>query len=135
VHVEVFRLFLEAVKGASVTITNQNFSELSQLCSEFAFSRLTNELTALRGSGEFKDDHICALEDIEHLHRAVADLRSLLRQGRSQIEAAFASLRSELAASVPIPQAKAPALPISPTPSPLARVDSQIVSDFPPLFE
>jgi hypothetical protein len=65
---EVFRLFLEAVRGASVTITNQNISELSQLCTEFAFNGLANELSAFRSSPDFKDvkaadARICALED------------------------------------------------------------------------
>jgi hypothetical protein len=48
VRLEVFRLFPEAVKGASVTITNQNFSELSQLCTEFAFKGLAAELSTFR---------------------------------------------------------------------------------------
>jgi hypothetical protein len=46
VRLEVFRLFLEAIKGTSATITNQNFPELSQLCSEFVFTGLANALTA-----------------------------------------------------------------------------------------
>jgi hypothetical protein len=59
---------MEVVRGASVTITNQNFSELSQVCGEFAFPGLADELSAFGSSPDFNDAHsaegrICALEE------------------------------------------------------------------------
>jgi uncharacterized coiled-coil protein SlyX len=88
VRLDVFRLFLEAVKGTSVTITNQNVSELSQLCSEFGFSALANEISTFLASPDFKDVHsanarISALEERTLCHEF--QLEALERMVHSQI--------------------------------------------------
>jgi vacuolar-type H+-ATPase subunit I/STV1 len=90
VRPEVFQLFLDAVKGASVT--NQNFSELSQLCSEFAFKGLADELSVFRSSPAFKDAHsaearICALEERSLQHeQQIAALERIVNSETSKQE-------------------------------------------------
>jgi hypothetical protein len=42
-----FRLFLEAVSGKDIPITNENVSDLSQLCEEFSFWNLSAKVSAL----------------------------------------------------------------------------------------
>jgi hypothetical protein len=84
VQPEIFRLFLEAIKGTSATITNQNFPELSQLCSEFVFNGLANELSAFCASPDFKDaqaadTRIRVLEErIDKVENRIATLKSIL---------------------------------------------------------
>jgi hypothetical protein len=48
VPLNVLQLFLDSLKGISVTITNENVSYLSELCSEFSFNRLKDEITRFR---------------------------------------------------------------------------------------
>jgi hypothetical protein len=45
-----FSLFLEAVSGKDIQITNENVSDLSQLCDEFGFWSLSSKISAFRDS-------------------------------------------------------------------------------------
>jgi hypothetical protein len=46
----IFSLFLEAVNGRDIQITNEKVSDLSQLCDEFGFRSLFSKLSAFRDS-------------------------------------------------------------------------------------
>jgi hypothetical protein len=50
----VFREFVSALEGTTITIRNSNFSALSQLCDEFGFRELAEELGQFRDSEKFK---------------------------------------------------------------------------------
>jgi uncharacterized coiled-coil protein SlyX len=98
VRPEIFRLFLEAIQGTSATITNQNFSELSQLCSEFVFTGLANELSAFCCSPDFKDvraadARIRVLEDhLSQVEKQIAALEFQIPKQEQTAEALNAAL-------------------------------------------
>jgi hypothetical protein len=50
VTLDLFSLFLEAVSGKDIQITNENVSDLSQLCKEFGFRNLSSKLSDIRDS-------------------------------------------------------------------------------------
>jgi hypothetical protein len=56
VSVRDFQEFVSALKGTKVTVTNNNFKGLSQLCEEFRFRDLSAELSQFRESGNFTED-------------------------------------------------------------------------------
>jgi hypothetical protein len=58
VSLTVFRDFVAALEGQTVTITNDNFSGLSQLCDEFRFRALAARLSQFRESSNFKGDAV-----------------------------------------------------------------------------
>jgi hypothetical protein len=70
-----FQEFVAALEGKTVTIKNDNFRGLSQLCQEFGFQDLATQLSQFRESGDFKEDDVrlSALEErMERLEALVA---------------------------------------------------------------
>jgi hypothetical protein len=68
VGAEAFRVFAEAIKGTSPEITKENCSDLFQLCEEFGFSSLLEEVKAFRSQhfsdcGESFRERIFSLEE------------------------------------------------------------------------
>jgi hypothetical protein len=55
VSLMVFREFVSALGGRFVTITNDNFRGLSELCDEFRFRELAVALAQFRDSDNFKE--------------------------------------------------------------------------------
>jgi hypothetical protein len=51
-----FQAFVSALKGTTVTVTNNNFKGLSKLCEEFRFRDLSTQLSQFRESGNFAED-------------------------------------------------------------------------------
>jgi hypothetical protein len=93
VPVGVFRLFLEAVKGNDIQITNENVSGLSRLCEEFGLWSLSSKLSVFRDSPSFKDS-------------ADAGARSrisALEEGDSQQERRLAALGAKLSQVAQLP--------------------------------
>jgi uncharacterized coiled-coil protein SlyX len=162
VRLEIFLLFLEAVKGTSVIITNQNISDLSQLCTEFGFHGLANEISDFLSSSDFNDAHsaegrICALEEhvllqdrqIERLELIVNSHLPKQDQTAQALTAALARLSQvegelvRLAKPTPKTEPPPPVLPIpkaeppspppqGPSPPPLTPVKALPVSPPPP---
>jgi hypothetical protein len=96
VGLDVFRLFLEAIKGTSATITNQSFAELSELCSEFVFNGLANELSAFRASPGFQD-----AQTADKRIRDLEDQISLLITQTAKYEERIAALEGVVNSQVP----------------------------------
>jgi hypothetical protein len=76
VSLSIFREFLSALEGNAINVTDTNFTELHQLCSEFGFSELAAKLSAFRPSMDFKptddtNERIAALEENANQHSHV----------------------------------------------------------------
>jgi hypothetical protein len=141
-HLDVFRLFLDAVKGISVTITNQNISDLSQLCAEFRFTSLAEELSAFRGSPSFKEAEAAQarIRDIEKRIAALEQTVNLqmrkLKQTTQALNSALGRLSQlELIVNSQIPQALDAHSGVRALMTCRGVIDSLIVSDFPSLFD
>jgi hypothetical protein len=89
VSLEDFRAVVAAVAGTAVTIKNNNFRGLSQLCAEFGFGDLAAQLSQFRDSGDLKEEG--TREDSEARKRLSA-LEERMQQRNKEI----AALRCEL---------------------------------------
>jgi hypothetical protein len=127
VHLDVFRFFLGAVNGISITITSQNLSDLSQLCSEFGFNCLANQLSAFRGSPSFKeaeaDARICDLEKRLAALEQIVNLQMPKQEQEMQRLNAHSALVDQIRSDVRALKTCR------------GLMDSLIVSDFPSLFD
>jgi hypothetical protein len=150
VSLSVFREFVSALEGKSVTITNTNFADLQRLCEEFGFDRFIAKLAKFRPSTGLQSAEdtnarvrIAVLEEEVHEHdRDIAMLLSkfnLLSTKIGHLEAEITVL--QLAASgtqSPSKQGSKPQSPRSPSkiqPKPTGpSIDSRIISDFPEIF-
>jgi hypothetical protein len=88
VSLDDFRVFISALTGAAVTIKNDNFRGLSQLCEEFQFRDLAAQLSRFCDPDDLKEQltgRLSALEERIHRHdREIEALRcELLRQLRA----------------------------------------------------
>jgi predicted nucleic acid-binding Zn-ribbon protein len=104
VSVEAFLLFLEAINGTEIQATHQNISELSQLCEEFGFTRLSTKLATFRAATcgvSFYEEVMNRLSEVEervlnhsisiaelsraqsNLLRAVSDVQAKLSEFQS----------------------------------------------------
>jgi hypothetical protein len=82
-----FQEFVSALEGATLTIKNNNFRAISQLCDEFRFRDLAAELSRFQESSDFNEDavRLSALE--ERMQQRDAEVESLLgRVGRLEAE-------------------------------------------------
>jgi uncharacterized coiled-coil protein SlyX len=93
VPVANFELFLEAVKGNGIQITNKNVSGLPQLCAEVGFQSLSSKLSAFRDFPPFKDS-----ADAEARSRI-----SVLEERNSQQEWRLAALETKLSLLAHLP--------------------------------
>jgi hypothetical protein len=84
VSAEVFRLFLSAVKGEVIEITNANIKGLSAVCDEFGFGSFSQQLRAFKDSPAHQKVRFDALE--KRVLRLEADVQAL--QGSHQTAAA-----------------------------------------------
>jgi hypothetical protein len=102
VPLAVFRDFIGALQDRPVTITNENFTCLSLLCSEFGFQALSAKLSEFRASPAFvaavatEDSEarfrIALLEDrSQERDREIAVLQQDMAQLRSALEASSAT--------------------------------------------
>jgi hypothetical protein len=71
---EVFRLFLSAVEGEVIEITNANIKGLSAVCDEFGLGSLSQRLQAFKDSPAHQKVRIDALE--ERVRRLGVDVQA-----------------------------------------------------------
>jgi hypothetical protein len=91
-----FQEFVAALEGKPVTIKNDNFRGLSQLCQEFRFEDLATQLSQFRESGNFTEDavllsalkkRILAMEEeMANGKRETASLRCALSRVQESLE-------------------------------------------------
>lgn len=121
---EVFSTFLDAVSGKDIEITKYNVSDLSQLCREFGFWKLSSKLSDFRiselestfcANNEIQAKRIVALET--EISRLKGDLVRLVA------ESLAADRRKPL--SEELTALKSCVFP---------QLDSNILTDFPPIF-
>jgi hypothetical protein len=86
VSLSIFREFISALEGATVKITNNNFSGLWQLCEEFHFQEFSARLSQFR---DFKE--AATVEDSETRMRL-----SALEQRMQQHDVQISVLQAEL---------------------------------------
>jgi hypothetical protein len=85
VHPNTVRLFVNALEGRTIEVTNENFSGLSRLCGEFEVPELSAKLARFRESPVFRDhsaeDAILRLAIIEE--RLAQQSQLIERLGRA----------------------------------------------------
>jgi hypothetical protein len=86
VSLSVFREFVSVLEGADVTIKNNNFRSLSQLCDEFRFRELAAQLSRFRESGDFNEDAVRLSELEQRMDQRDLEIE-VLRQRVAQLEA------------------------------------------------
>jgi hypothetical protein len=90
---EVFNLFLKAVEGQEIKISNDNITGLSLLCDEFGFTALASQLLAFRAQNAIDEtvsaEIICRLGDLEerlsYQERAFSSLQNAVSRLSAQI--------------------------------------------------
>jgi hypothetical protein len=159
VSLEDFRDFVSALEDKVIKIKDRNFPGLSQLSEEFGFQALSMKLSAHRRSPGLSDAQtaevqlwLSGLEQPAGQHeRQIAALQSELFTTFGRVETDLARLASELEAvraaknsdTVRPAVSPPPSAPVKPPPTaaptvtalPAARLDSQIIQEFPALFE
>jgi hypothetical protein len=102
VAVVAFRTFVAALEGNAVDITQWNSAELSQLCEEFGFDGLPEQLSLFQLSTALRDAEArCRISVLEERwqqsERQIAELPSELSQGTETQERAMTALKAEVA--------------------------------------
>jgi hypothetical protein len=140
-----FRLFLEAVKGNDIQITNENVSSLSQLCKEFGFQRLASKVSAFCGSPEHRIWVLEARLSEQEQKLQAHGCRISALEGRVSEQALRTDTQNQLAAEVEQLKVSSEEVKVKQTEQEQAiaalkaltapRLESCVVSSFPPLFD
>jgi hypothetical protein len=116
VSTEIFRTFLSALNGDAIEVTKENFASLSELCKEFGFELRTPSYRISRL--EFVVDQL--RDDVGRLVGEVTSLRGTERVAAQLLDTA-SQLQSEISRLKEIV-------------TPIGRLNSEIISDFPEIF-
>jgi hypothetical protein len=153
VSLSIFREFLSALDGNSITITNTNFSELQQLSHEFGFSELAAQLSEFRPSAD-SDDSLGRIASLEEKSNQHSNFIAMLRNKVTSLSTDFDRLSMEISAlrsasaGIQTPSEKVSplkrqmtAIPsqtrsslLFPQQLPVGSIDSRIISGFPEIF-
>jgi hypothetical protein len=153
VSVFIFRQFISALEGASIEITNTNFTGLLQLSTEFGFEELSSKLSDFQPSISFKNpeeaetlERIAVLEErAQRSDRDIAILQREFATDFSRLTGEVSSLRSAMAGiqtlfgevsalQTQISSLFPPSTPLPPSSASIPSFDSRIISDFPEIF-
>jgi hypothetical protein len=92
VSVDVLRLFISAVEGETIELTNENIEELSALCEEFQFRSLSQRVEAFKNTPTYR------LARLEHrFSRLEAEVLALRSTDETQTACALTQLPNDMA--------------------------------------
>jgi hypothetical protein len=134
-----FESFLEAVNGKDIQITNENVSDLLQLCNEFGFRSLSSKLSAF---GDSPKHELSVLEEcVSQEDQAIIQQNQIIAEHEQTIEEQEQA-NAQLSASSKAAQELFPEETVNLSSDilrlkvlALPLLDSQIVSDFPSIFD
>jgi hypothetical protein len=91
VRADVLRLFISAVEGETIEVTNKNVEGLSALCKEFRFGSLSQRVEAFKNTPTYQ---LARLED--RFSRLEAEVSALRSRAETQTASALTQLQKDM---------------------------------------